>query len=118
MGRGVIVAAVALAIGIQAAAAETLRLAPGKSVRVELTENPSTGYGWRINAPASAGLDRIRISDEGYAPGADMPGAPGRHLWTIHGVAPGKATIQFDYQRPWESTPVQSRRVDVVIRAR
>ncbi|WP_457796667.1 protease inhibitor I42 family protein [Methylocystis sp. S23] len=117
MGRALILAAAALVAAMQGARAETLRLSPGESARIELTENPSTGFSWRIDARASAGLDRVAIADEGYKAGANMPGAPGAHGWLIRGAAPGQAVIQFVYQRPWEPAPIEARRVEVVVRA-
>lgn len=133
MGRGLIAGAVALVAVVlvampfaamafvamsQGAAAETLRLAPGESAPLQLVENPSTGYGWRIDREASAALDRVRITDEGRKPGARMPGAPGTHRWVIRGVAPGRGRIVFAYQRPWEPTPVETRRVKFLVRPR
>ena len=99
------------------AAAETLRLAPRASARVELSENPSTGYSWRIDSGSSAGLDHVEIIDGGHQRGASMPGAPGKRLWTIRALAPGRAEIAFVYQRPWEPAPVETRRVEVEIGA-
>lgn len=117
MGRRLIAAALAMAATC-AAAAETLRLAPGQSAVFVLVENPSTGYSWEIDPKASAGLDRLQISDDGYKAGADMPGAPGKHAWTIRALSPGKATVAFVYRRPWEPAPVGTRRLGVVVGAR
>lgn len=117
MERGPIVAALALVAMTQGAAAETLRLEPGESAPVQLSENLSTGYGWRIDPQASVALDRVQITDEGHKPGADKPGASGTHSWVIRAVAPGKGRIVFTYQRPWEPTPVKTWQVEFVVRA-
>lgn len=101
--------------GVNAHAAEVLRLAPGASAPVELTENPSTGYSWRIDADASAGLEHVAIVDGGHRRGANMPGAPGTHRWTVRGVSPGETTIVFAYQRPWEPAPVETRQVTIEV---
>ena len=60
----------------------------------------------------------MAVSDGGHKRGAEMPGAPGEHVWIIKGVAPGAATIAFAYQRPWEPAPVETRRVEVVVAPR
>ncbi|PPD45342.1 MAG: chagasin [Methylocystis sp.] len=97
------------------ALAETLTLKPGASAPFTLAENPSTGFNWRIDEGASAGLGLLEISDGGHTPGAAMPGAPGTHQWTIRALKPGKATIVFAYQRPWEPAPAETRRLPVII---
>lgn len=102
----------------QSAIAQTLNLSPGKSARFTLKENPSTGYGWRIDPASSSGLDRVTISDAGFRAGARMPGAPGRHCWRILGVAHGDARISFVYQREWERVPAETRRLDIVVAPR
>ncbi|WP_424362345.1 protease inhibitor I42 family protein [Methylocystis parvus] len=115
MERHLTVAAVVLFAMTQGAAAETLRLAPGESAPLQFSENPSTGYGWRIDPQASVALDRVQITDEGHKPGADKPGAPGTHSWVIRAVAPGKGRIVFTYQRPWEPKPAKTRQIDFVV---
>jgi inhibitor of cysteine peptidase len=105
----------ALSLGAVAQAADAIRLAPGAATVVQFPENPSTGYSWRIDEDASAGLDHVEIVDGGHTRGASMPGAPGTHRWTIRAVSPGQATVVFDYQRPWEPTPVETRKAMIVI---
>ncbi|QGM98818.1 protease inhibitor I42 family protein [Methylocystis parvus] len=117
MKRRLILAAAAVIIS-QAAAAETLRLAPGERARFTLKENPSTGYVWRIDAAASAGLDRVAIADAGHKRGASMPGAPGEHRWIICGAHAGRAVIAFAHQRPWEPAPAETRRLEVLVAPR
>lgn len=98
-----------------ATAADVLRLAPGAVIPIELSENPSTGYSWRIDSDASAGLDHVAVTDSGHRRGAHMPGAPGTHVWMVRAGSPGKTTIVFAYQRPWEPAPVETRQVTIVI---
>jgi inhibitor of cysteine peptidase len=92
-----------------AAAGEALRLRPGARTTLRLTENPSTGYTWRLDAAASAGLDHVAVEDGGHQRGRNMPGAPGQRLWTLRALTPGTATVAFAYQRPWEPAPVETR---------
>lgn len=109
-----------LAFSAGAQAAETsLRLTPGKSASIELAENPSTGYSWRVDRKASANLAILRIGEgSARAGGARKPplvGAPGVHRWTIEALSKGRARIEFVYERPWEKRPVERHRVDVEV---
>lgn len=105
--------------------AETLRLAVGGGANVTLTENPSTGYRWRLDDAASNHLDLIEISDAGYVQGngdgahQQMVGVPGRHSYRIVARQPGTAVVVFDYVREWEKLPPANRHsVTVEIGAR
>jgi inhibitor of cysteine peptidase len=112
--RSIVVAALALpAAG--AYSAEPLRLSSGRSSVIELPENITTGFSWRIDRDASEGLDLLAITDGGHKRGENRPGASGTHRWTLRALNPGRATIQFDYRRPWEPAPVETRRIDVEI---
>lgn len=77
----------------------------GESTRVLLVSNKTTGFEWSINQAASTGMDRVAITDTGYAapePSDGMVGAPGRQWWLIKGIQPGQAVIRLVYHRPWE----------------
>jgi inhibitor of cysteine peptidase len=110
-----ILALAATLILAPALAAEGLRLRAGEVRVFELTENPSTGYSWRLDAAASRGLDHVSITDLGHRPGASMPGAPGTRRWRIRGLAPGRATMVFAYQRSWEPASVKTHRLEAVV---
>ncbi len=94
---------------------EALTLGLGQSKVITLSENPSTGYSWRIDTEGSEGLDHVAISDLGHKRGAAMPGAPGAHSWRVKALSAGGVTIKFDYQRPWEPAPVETRAVSVTV---
>jgi inhibitor of cysteine peptidase len=113
--RQIAILAALLLAPVSGAASDKLRLKPGRSAQVTLPENPSTGYSWSLDASKSVGLDHVSIVDDGHAPGANLPGAPGTHRWTIRGLSVGRAAVEFVYRRPWEPAPVETRRVGVVI---
>ncbi len=98
-----------------AAEAGAIRLEPGEPRVVEFEENPSTGYSWRIDDEASRGLDVVAIEDNGHMRGASRPGAPGLHRWTLRARRSGRATLKFDYRRPWEPAPIETRRVEIIV---
>jgi predicted secreted protein len=82
-----------------AEAQRTIRLSPGESRSLSLVENRSTGYGWAVT--------------DGGRRGEDMPGA---RLWALRALKSGRADIAFVYRRPWESVPVEARRIVVEVR--
>ena len=98
----------------------TIRLAAGASTVIALPENPSTGYGWRLNADASRNLALVSIADAGFAAGAAsdrLVGAPGLRRFTIAARQVGTAIAVFDYARPWEHVaPARRHIVSIAIR--
>lgn len=109
-------AALAFATSARAAGGAALHITTGGATEITLTENPSTGYVWRIDDAASRGLGSVvAIEDSGYRPGAAMPGAPGTHRWMLRGVKPGKAVVAFVYARVWEKTVGQARQFAVEV---
>jgi inhibitor of cysteine peptidase len=109
--------AIVLIMTVDAEAADqTLRLAVGHSARVELEENPSTGYRWGVDAKASSSLSIVRISDLGFSEreeGKHLLGAPGIHRWDIKAVSAGTANVVFIYRRPWENKPARNHEVAI-----
>lgn len=94
----------ALFFGVCAPArpAETLRLAVGKSVTIELPENVTTGYSWAMEETASVNSGAVVVDDLGHRRSSDLVGAGGVHSWKLTGASPGKATLVLSYRRPWE----------------
>jgi predicted secreted protein len=75
---------------------------------VRLDSQPGTGYTWRI-ANAPGGLDYLGTTTESV-PGA----APGRGAVQTFRFVPrivSEFTLDFVLQRPWESQPIERRRV-------
>jgi inhibitor of cysteine peptidase len=90
----------------QSQTTQTVSLRPGVSTTIALRENPSTGFGWRLDTARSTDLSIIRVIDRGYHAGQiGLIGAPGAHRWEIRARAPGVASITFIYERPWEHKP-------------
>ncbi len=101
------------------ASQSVLKLAPGSHATIKLSENPSTGYSWKIDRQQSSNLDILRIDDGGVARGGgNLIGAPGTHKWSVEALSPGQAIVDFVYQRPWENAPVRTHRVTVQVKTR
>jgi inhibitor of cysteine peptidase len=116
----VLIAAASLSLCAQAGERQ-LRVSPGEQRTITLIENPSTGYSWRIDAAASAGLRLLRIRDAGFAvdggeTSPPLAGAPGVHRWIVEALARGRARIAFVLARRWEKTPIE--RMSVIVEAR
>ena len=81
-----------------------LEVAAGKSVKVALCSNPSTGYGWGeavISDPTVlAEVGHEYDAREGKNPPA--PGTPGVEIWTLRALQPGQSNISIEYGQPWE----------------
>lgn len=93
---------------------ETIRLAAGADAVVALTENPSTGYRWRLNGEASSNLALVAIADAGFSPGGGgkpLLGAPGTRRFRITARRPGTAVAVLEYARPWERVAAIRRHV-------
>jgi inhibitor of cysteine peptidase len=100
----------------QAETPETVRLAAGATTTIALTQNPSTGYRWRLNGAASRNLSLVRIADAGFTPGASgRLGAPGLQRFSIAARRPGTAVAVFEYARPWERVAALRRHVVTIV---
>ena len=80
---------------------KTVDVSKGCEIRVELSENPTTGYTWELTAP---GL--TYVSDE-YVADANtegLVGAGGVHIFTYTADNTGTHTIDGIYKRSWEET--------------
>jgi len=90
----------------------------GRDFVIALESNPSTGYSWRLAKP----LPRmLKLQSKRYI--ADKPqliGSGGTEEWTLKSVRSGKATIMFEYVRPWEkkSPPERRRSFSIVVKGK
>jgi inhibitor of cysteine peptidase len=94
---------------------DRVRIAVGHADKILLRENPSTGYSWKLDETASAGLDLLTVTDHGHIRGGHAPGSPGVRQWSLRARRAGHARIVFVYQRPWEQKPVETRSIVVEI---
>ena len=84
----------------------------GNVYTVRLPSNPSTGHGWKA---LHKGVAVVRLKENGFQDPEDpvaartVAGRPGTEVWKYEAVAPGKTTIVFSYNRPWEKGVVPSR---------
>lgn len=93
-------------------------LQPGDVVVLELEANPSTGYGWIVDAAAAAGVIE-QVGEPSMAlshPGA--VGGGGTQTWRFRAAKAGQGVLRLDYRRAWEQgvAPVRSVSWNVQVR--
>lgn len=72
----------------------------GDKVYIELCSNPTTGFEWSYEI---YGDMFVKEEDHDYhAPESDVPGAPGKEIWTFEGVSEGTNEILLEYNQPWD----------------
>lgn len=87
----------------------------GKTVKLSLNANPTTGYSWMID---SLPQNLIFVSNE-YHQSADCPkdavGCHGEEVFYFIARNPGESTLKLIYGRPFDKSDWQEKAVKVVI---
>jgi inhibitor of cysteine peptidase len=74
----------------------------GDRVRIELNENPTTGYRWCPRAASSL----LRPIDDDYTPaGEGSIGGGGTRTLVYEAVAAGTGSLELELIRAWETPP-------------
>jgi inhibitor of cysteine peptidase len=74
---------------------KTINLNKGNEFSLKLTENPTTGYSWKITL--SSGLKLIQ--DQYIPPVTAKKGAQGQHIWVIQAIKNGSQGVVGKYSR-------------------
>ena len=92
----------------------SLSVSQADRILLELPENPTTGYLWRI-VTLPDGLDVV--ADDFEPPATPAPGAGGRHRFVFAARHSGRGTASLKLQRPWETgeAAADEFRFDVVV---
>ena len=88
---------------------KTIDLRVGHSVLLRLPENPSTGYGWTLDADPRL----VEISEKRHVHSAETVGSGGESQWSIKAVAPGTTTLRIKHWREWEGEGSVTERYEV-----
>jgi predicted secreted protein len=91
--------------------ARPVHVQAGEEFAIALTSNPTTGHTWQ----ADADMDYLELLGQEFEGLGQGVGAGGQEAFTFRAVAQGKTEITFNYQRPWDTTPRNTKRVRVVI---
>lgn len=86
------------------------RLQIGQSLGLTLPSNPSTGYRWRVQNPASNVLRSLGPEVYSDPEDAGIVGSSGLSTWRFKAQAAGEGHLVLVYQQPWapEVRPVQT----------
>ena len=93
----------------------TVEVAPGEPFRIQLYENPTTGYCWHLVPPNDPAF---RAVEDGFDPAQDKPGAGGVRHWTVTADRPGAVTLHFERKRAWETNPAATFTVTIEAKVR
>lgn len=89
-----------------------IEVAAGELLAIVLPANPTTGYGWQVEADEEF---LVLLSQE-FEPGAAGVGAGGREAFQLRALQPGRTELRFHYRRPWESRAMETRHYTVIIK--
>ncbi|MFK3815586.1 protease inhibitor I42 family protein [Pseudomonas sp. NPDC089407] len=86
------------------------RLQVGQGLTLSLPGNPSTGYRWRVQNPASNVLQSLGPEVYSAPEDSDVVGSSGLSTWRYQARATGEGNLVLVYQQPWalEVPPVQT----------
>lgn len=93
----------------------------GTTFVVSLREKPATGYRWEAAGGSAAGsaVNLVGVAEVPVPENPDAdPGTAGRQItrdFTYAAVKDGRGTLRFEYARPWEDTPLDTRTFDVMV---
>jgi inhibitor of cysteine peptidase len=91
---------------------ETVVVGVGDMFRVELPENPTTGYRWHVASSIGAA---IRLIDDSFQASSRLSGSGGLRNWTFS--ADHAAIVQLDMQlkRSWQPQAVDTFSVTIQV---
>jgi inhibitor of cysteine peptidase len=77
----------------------------GDSFRLQLGENPTTGYRWHMQKDGAPALRTVEDSFE-VSPGA--VGGGGIRYWIFAAEQPGAAALSIELRRGWQPQPART----------
>lgn len=92
----------------------SVTISPGETLRIELDENPGTGFRWALERGSDPILE-LRTSDYIPAAGAGAGGG-GQRVWTFTARKTGEARLALKRWRAWEGDKSTVERLEIRIR--
>jgi inhibitor of cysteine peptidase len=87
----------------------------GETFRIELFENPTTGYRWHLVPPADAGL---RVLEDSFGASQDKRGAGGVRHWMFSADHPAVVKLRIELKRAWETQAAEVFTVTINVKGR
>jgi len=111
VGLLIISAASADVQGVGFETRNSMTVSQGAMITVTLSENPSTGYSWVMNASSGLQLveDNLTLLEN------DRFGAEGQHKWVYLAVTPGLQEVRGVYTRPFEEGSAREYLLTVLV---
>lgn len=88
------------AVYTEADRGRTVKALVGDSITIRLSENPSTGYSWKLRQSGGLELHADDFLQPTASPG--LVGAPGTRVLTLEVTGSGTQSVDAVYERPWE----------------
>jgi predicted secreted protein len=89
-------------------------VAVGDTLKLELSENPTTGYQWRVPDVGPA----LRMLEESYQAPSGGAGGGGVRRWTFAADKAGAIPLELQLKRSGQPHPARTFKVTVVVKAR
>jgi len=70
----------------------------GEEVRLELDENPTTGFRWLVESECP----EVEVASDFDAPSTSALGAGGRRTFKFRVRRPGRYEVTLNHRQPWE----------------
>jgi inhibitor of cysteine peptidase len=86
-----------------------------EEVELSLAESRTAGYRW---VTKKSGEPVLKLLEDSIAPNTAATGGTGHHVWRFRAVAPGEASLEFHYVRPWETSVEPARTFAMKVRVR
>jgi len=87
----------------------------GDSFRIQLSENPTTGYRWHLQSAVAPALS---ILEDSFEVAGSAYGSGGVRHWTFMANNPAVVALRIERRRGWQSQPVETFETTVTVRAR
>ena len=93
----------------------TLTVKAGDTFKVNLKENPTTGYLWEVIQPETGRVLKLADKDE-YVRDSEAIGSGGIRAFEFVAEKKGKEEVVFEYRRPWEKNKPPARKYVLSVR--
>ncbi len=93
---------------------KTITVKPGQTIKLQLNENPTTGYRWSM---APFNTQRLQLTDDRFdLPKSSGMGGGGQRLLTFQATQVGQVNLNLNNKREWEDSAVESFNLTLEIR--
>lgn len=96
---------------------KAIELNAGRTLRVKLQGNPSTGYDWTLDGDP-APLKLIKSFHQANKKTTGMAGAPQSAVFDLSAGSAGKANLTLVYRRSWEYNVAPARTFSITVNVR